>query len=543
MLQTTPIVQGETLIYQQDGQEQTLLIGTSAWYAWLQTATLFAFHGAWGTYTVRKERAGNKRGEWYWRAYRQRDSKLQRVYVGKTQELTLHRLQAVDTQLAGQRTSQADAREAALPVTPETAAHPKLDPPSPPVTSWNLAEQETSPALVTRHSFTLPLPLTSLIGREREVAAARTLFLCAEVRLLTLTGTGGVGKTRLALQIASDLHEDFPDGVCFVSLAALRDLTLVLPTIAQTLGLHGGRTRAPLEVLLAALREKHLLLVLDNFEQVVQSAPSLLELLAACPHLKLLVTSRETLHVRGERLFVVPPLAVPDPHHLPDLESLSRYGAVALFLERMREIQPTFQLTEELAPLIAEICQRLDGLPLAIELAAARLKVLSLPALLERLEHRLVVLTGGPRDLPARQRTLRDTIAWSYELLSEEVQRLLRWLSVFVGGCTLEAVEQVARRLGDESTTTLERVASLLDKHLLSRAEQDTSGPRFVMLETIREYGLEALEARGELEAARRSHAQYYLTLAEAADAYLFLPGGQRWFDQLQREHDNLRAA
>ncbi len=214
------------------------------------------------------------------------------------------------------------------------------------------------------------MPLTSLIGREREITAACTLLLRPEVRFLTLTGTGGVGKTRLALAIATEMQEEFPDGVCFVSLAPIQDADLVLPTIAQTLGLHGSRTRSPLEGLQDALHEQQLLLVLDNFEQVVQAAPSLVELLAACPHLKLLVTSREVLHVRGEREFVVPPLALPDPNHLPEEETLAHYGAVALFLERAREVQPTLQLDSITAPLITEICQRLDGLPLAIELGA-----------------------------------------------------------------------------------------------------------------------------------------------------------------------------
>jgi predicted ATPase/DNA-binding CsgD family transcriptional regulator len=390
------------------------------------------------------------------------------------------------------------------------------------------------------------LSLTSLIGREREVAAASTLLARPEVRFLTLTGTGGVGKTRLALAIASQVEDSFPDGVFFVSLASIQDADLVLPTIAQALGLQGSSTPTPLDLLQAALQERHLLLVLDNFELVVSAAPQLVELLAACPRLTLLVTSRERLHVRSEREFPVLPLALPDPQHLPESETLTHYGAVALFLERAREVQPTLALTLETAALIAAICVRLDGLPLALELAAARLKLLSLSALLERLSHRLAVLTGGQRDLPARQHTLRDTIAWSYDLLSVEEQQLFRRLAVFVGGFTLDAGEAVYGALGGEQTQVLDGVTSLLDKHLLRQTEQDgleLGDRRLLMLETIREYGWERLVSCGELEEARQAHAAYYLQLAEEAEAYLFGAEQGQWFDRLEREADNLRAA
>ncbi|MBV9690204.1 MAG: hypothetical protein JO202_10910, partial [Ktedonobacteraceae bacterium] len=380
-----PVVQGETLTYQRDGQDERLPVGTPIWYAWLSTARTFAFRSALGTFTARKEQASNKRGGGYWRAYRKRNGKLHRVYLGKSEELTLDRLNSAAVTLAREPSADEDEREPGRPV------------PYQPVEVSN--ERKEASERASRRSSPVPLPLTSLFGREREVAAVCTLLARPEVRLLTLTGTGGVGKTRLALASASEVEESFPDGVCFISLAPIQDAALVLPALVQALGLPSSR--APLEPLQAALREQQLLLVLDNFEQVAAAAPLLIDLLAACSHLKLLVTSREVLHVRGEHVFEVPPLALPDPRHLPDWATLARYGAVSLFLERAREAQSSFALTAENALLIAEICVRLDGLPLAIELAAARLKLLPLPALLERLGHRLAILTAGPRDLPA----------------------------------------------------------------------------------------------------------------------------------------------
>ncbi len=289
--------------------------------------------------------------------------------------------------------------------------------------------------------YNLPAQLTPLIGREQEIQAVCSLLRHPEVRLVTLTGPGGVGKTRLSLQVATDLLDAFADGVCFVPLAPIRDPDLVTSMLAQVLGLKEANEQPLLDLLKASLQDKRLLLLLDNFEQVLAAAPRLSDLLADCPHLKILVTSRAVLHLRGEHEFPVPPLALPDFTHLPESEALAQYAAVALFLECARAVKPDFALTAANSRAIAEICIRLDGLPLAIELAAARSKLLPPQALLARLRHRLQVLTSAARDVPPRQQTLRNTLAWSYDLLDAKEQELFRRLSVFVGGCTLEAVQ------------------------------------------------------------------------------------------------------
>ena len=396
---------------------------------------------------------------------------------------------------------------------------------------------------MTVQFFSLPLPLTPLVGRDQEMRTVCGLISRAEARLFTLVGPGGVGKTRLGLQIAAVLQSTFTHGSCFVSLASIRDAELVFPTIAQSLRLQTNGPQPIVEHVKASLREQHLLLVLDNFEHVVVAAPLLVELLHACPHLTLLVTSREALRLRGERVFSVLPLALPDLTPGVDLKMMKRSGAVTLFIERAQEMLPTFQLTRENAPLVAEICRRLDGLPLALELAATRLKLLPLQVLLERLEYRLPLLSGGPRDLPPRQRTLRTTLAWSYHLLSQDEQRLFRWLSVFSSGGTLAAVEAVARLRDDETASLMDQLISLLEKHLLYQTEQDRAELRIRMLETIREYGWECLSRCGEMEQTQHAHAQYYHQLAEDAEVHLFKAEEVRWFDRLEQEHDNLRAA
>jgi predicted ATPase/serine/threonine protein kinase/DNA-binding CsgD family transcriptional regulator len=389
----------------------------------------------------------------------------------------------------------------------------------------------------------LPSQLTRLVGREQEIRAVCSLLQRPEVRLVTLTGTGGVGKTRLGLQVATDLLDDFTDGICFVPLAPISDPELVVPTIAQALGIKEAGDRPLVDLLPTYLQNKRLLLLLDNFEQVAAAATRLSDLLTSSPQLKIMVTSRAVLHIRAEHEFPVPPLALPDLTHLPESEVLSQYAAVALFLQYAKTASPNFQSTPANTRAIAEICVHLDGLPLAIELAAARIKLLPPQVLLARLGHRLKMLTSGARDVPVRQQTLRNTLEWSYDLLDAEEQRLFRRLAVFAHGCTLEAVEGLYSALGEVQVDVLDKVASLMDKSLLRQLEQEGGEPRLLMLATIREYGLEILLASGEMESARWAHAAYYLELAEQAELELGGPQQAAWLDRLEREHGNLSAA
>jgi predicted ATPase/DNA-binding NarL/FixJ family response regulator len=412
----------------------------------------------------------------------------------------------------------------------------------------------------TPHPSNLPIRLTPLVGRTREIAELRAELERPEVRLLTLTGSGGSGKTRLALAVATEALATFQDGVVFVDLAPVSDAVLVLSTIASALNSQGlvsatdpvatptngeqsgAEDVAQLTAISDVLRERRLLLVLDNFEQLLAAAPQVAGLLQACPRLKILVTSRSVLHLEGEHEYPVPLLGLPDLAHLPSPDEIAQHAAVELFVQRARAVKPDFALTEANAAAVAAICVHLDGLPLAIELAAARIRLLPPQALLGRLSNRLALLTDGARNLPTRQQTLRATLDWSYGLLSPEEQALFTRLGALVGSWTLEAAEAIAG--SDEAASeTLEGLASLMDKSLLRQEATPEGEGRFRMLETIRDYANERLDASGEVDAIKQRHVAYFLAFAEEAAPHLRGPQQAAWLARLERDHDNLRLA
>ncbi|HEX5964081.1 MAG TPA: helix-turn-helix domain-containing protein [Gemmatimonadales bacterium] len=387
----------------------------------------------------------------------------------------------------------------------------------------------------------LVLPLTPLLGRERELATLVSLLQDRDVRLVTLTGAGGSGKTRLALEVGAHLSRASSEGTVFVDLTPLRNAEFVLPTIAAALGVRERPGQPLLDTLARFLEPKHLLLLLDNCEQVLGAAPQIAALVAVCPHLSVIATSRAALRVRGEHEVSIPPLPVPVSDRPSSLAELAHVPAVALFLERAAASQPTFALSTDNAAAVAAICRRLDGLPLAIELAAAWVRVLTPAALLERLEQRLLLLTGGSRDLPARQRTMRDAIAWSYELLTESEQALFRCLAVFAGGWTLEAAEVVS--CGRNTLHVLTGLETFIAASLVQVVEHPDGERRFRMLETVREFGMEQLTCHGELDEVSRRHADYFFSLAQAGGAAISAGRPREWLTRLEAERANLRAA
>ena len=399
--------------------------------------------------------------------------------------------------------------------------------------------REPAPAPSAVMPSNLPSPLTPLIGREDEIATVKRYLSHSDTRLLTLTGPPGIGKTRLSIQVASELCTNFEQGIYFVPLAPLTSPDLVPRALAQILGIKETE-------IINYIHAKPMLLVLDNFEHLLAAAAILVEILQVCPRLKILATSRASLNVRGERQYPVLPLSLPDPDNHLSVETLAEYPSIALFVSRAQAVNPHFTLTEANASAVVEICTKLDGLPLAIELAAAHIKLLKPQDLLTRLNHRFSLLSGGPADLPPRQRTLRAAIRWSYDLLVGWEQIFFTRLAVFLGGWTLEAADAIAAQAEghpDSDQDVFSILSALVDKSLVQKNEQSDGQIRFSLLETIREYALEKLEEQGEIELIRKRHSDFFLKLAEASEPALRGPNQLDWLNRLDEEHNNLSAA
>ena len=400
----------------------------------------------------------------------------------------------------------------------------------------------TFPRAPERSPHNLPLELSSFVGRKQEIAEVEVML--SEHRLLTLTGPGGSGKTRLALAVASDVARDFGDGVWLVDLAPLSDPGLVPQALASVLGVREAPGRELTQTLSDHLLPRTMVLVLDNCEHLIGACASLAEiLLRHCPNLRVLATSREALGVLGEAIFAVPPLSMPDPRHLPTVESLSHYEAARLFVDRAEAVKPSFALTESNAMAVAQVCYRLDGIPLAIELAAARARALSVGQISSRLDESFRLLTGGGRSALAHQRTLRTAMDWSHDLLSEEERIAFRRLSVFAGGWTLEAAETVCAGGGIDEGEVMDLLASLVDKSLVLVTEQRDGEARYRLLETVRQYALEKLEESGEAGEVRGRHAAWFLALAEEAGPLMMGREQVGWLERTWPEQHNFRAA
>jgi predicted ATPase/DNA-binding CsgD family transcriptional regulator len=489
-----------------------LALGSAGWREWLEhtNQTSFRYSGPQGSFSGRREVA---RGRSYWYAYRKQNGRLRKAYLGLSHDLTLLRLQAVAAQLT---------QMAATAVGP----------------SMRLVESlQARPGPESR----LPIPPTPLIGRADDIELARNRLLQAGVHLLTLVGPGGTGKTRLAIAVAETVRDEFADGVWFIDLSATVDASLVLREIARHLGVHDDNDRPVRERLHQHLAGRNALLVLDNVEQVLSGAPELAGLVAACPGVKLLVTSREPLHLHVESQFSVSPLALPDLAHLPARRILERVPAVELFLQRAQAAGANLELNDSTARDIATVCVRLDGLPLAIELAAARAKLFSPRAMLSQLDRQLDLLRVAEHDRAARHKSLRAAAAWSYDLLTDSERGAFNGLSVFAGGCTLEAAEDVLSSVG--ILDALDQLAALVDKSLI-RSEVGRGGEtRLRMLQTIRAYGLEQLAASGDESTVRRLHAMHYLGRVKPASwDVLDLPTPE-FVAEVGGEYDNVRAA